>query len=292
MLVREILERTASEYLHGGGSQLPAWTPLEEAITSTTQTNIVIGTRNTPGNDDILEFDDDSMELASINYRSGTTVVLQDRGYLETEAATHTVGTRVIFNNPYPKHLLLQSLQGLLRQLYGFSLYQRKTDTTQTFRTISPLTLPADAKDTLAHIWVSTGQRWQKLRKGTEFEVLHDFEPIKVQFWTGGSVGQPLQIVYKAEYGTPTALNDDLTTLGVPESLQSELPGAIASRVLAGKELPEATAEHIRRQLANQGSPVGTRLSVSSALWQLFMRAVAMERVRLMESAPPQIIYS
>ena len=292
MLANEILERTASEYLHGGGVNLPAWTTLTTGITAA-QTSMEIGTRSTPGGGDIVEFDDDSMELARTDVVSGTTVTFQERGYLETEAAAHNAGTRVIFNNPYPKHLLFQNLQGLIRQLYGFSLYQRLTDTSKTYNAITPIDLPAGAKDTQATILQARGPGlgYIHLKKGSHFEVLHAFTPPKVQFFHGGRQGFALTIPYKAEYGVPAALTDDLTTLGIPESLQTELPAAIASRVLAGKELPEATSEHIRRQLANSGQPVGTRISVSNALWNLFMRAVQLERVRLMEQAPPTIVF-
>lgn len=292
MLVNELLERTQSEYLHGGGVNLPAWTTLTNAITAAAG-SMEIGTRATPGSDDIIEFDDATMELARTNVVSGTTVTFQERGYLETEAAAHDAGTRIIFNNPYAKHLLFQNLQGLIRQLYGFGLYQRKTDTSLTYNAITPITLPAGAKDTQATILQARGSGlgYIQLKKGSQFDVLHAFDPPKVQFYGGGINGFALTIPYKAEYGVPTALTDDLTTLGIPESLQTEMPAAIASRVLAGKELPETTSEHIRRQLANQGQPVGTRLSVSSALWNLFMRAVGLERVRLMEANPPTIVF-
>lgn len=275
----------------GGGVNLPAWTVLKEPVTTIDQKNIVLTDRNVPSNDSVLEFDDDSAELATVQYRSGTTAVLQERGYLETEPATHNAGIRVIFDNPYPKHLLLQSLQALIAQLYGFGLYRRRFATGYTFNAHTPLVLPADAKDVQANIWWRSGTKWLKLRKGTEFEVIQEAVPIEIQFWGYGATGSELRIPYKAEFGIPTALTDDLDTLGVPSSLQHDLATGLAARVLAGKDVPEATAEHIRRQLANQASPVGTRMSVSRALWQMFQNSIALERGRLLEAAPPQIVY-
>lgn len=289
MLVSEVLERVQSEFLFGGGENLPAWAPLAADVNSS-DLQITLTDRATPGGDDIFEFDDSSMELARGNYRSGTTVVLHERGYLETEAASHTAGTRVIFNNPYPKHLLLQSLQGLIGQLYGFGLYQRKTDTSLTLQSTSPTTLAADAKDLLNYVWVQEGTRWYKLRKGTDYEVMYDFDPIKVQFFSGAY--GTLQVTYKAEYEIPTALTDDLDDSGIPTSLQYDLALGVAAKVLVGKDVPEATADHIQRQLDNQAIPVGTRISVSTALWQMFRDSISLERSRLVREAPPGIVYS
>lgn len=293
LTVREVVERTQSEYLFGGGVNLPAWTTLTDPIAPTAM-QIVLGTRNVFGSDDVLEFDDDSGELAITSLRSGTTYVLQERGYLETEAAAHAAGTRVIANNPYPKHLLLQSLQGLIGQLYGLGIYAKGIDTTQVYSHLAPVTLPLDARDTFSEILQTRGAGlgYTRLRKSVNFEVLQAFTPPKVQFFHGGSPGYALTIPYKKDFNTATfTLSTDLDAVGISSSLQHELPTGLASRVLAGKDVPEATAEHVRRQLALQGSPVGTRTSVSASLWRTFLNAVVLERSRLTEAYPTSITY-
>lgn len=286
MLVRDVIERVESEWLRGGGANIPAWTFLTEAI-GTGLVNIPLDGRAQVSRDTVLEFDDDSMELALTKTTSGNVAVPQVRGYLESTEAAHAAGTRVMLDNPFPRVTLLNGLKSLLLSLPSYGVYRRRRATGITFDMTKPIPLPADARDVIGHVSVKHGLRWQKLRKGTEFEVLHDPSPIEMQFWYGGYQGAEMRVTYKADFTTtPFTLSTDLSDAGVPESLQNELPVGLASRVLAGKEIPEVVAEHIRRQLAGQNVPPGTRLTVSQALWTRFLQALQLERVRLLEQSP------
>lgn len=297
MQAREVVERAQSEVLVSGGIQIPAWDTLFADIDATVKTFALKGNRSvTVPPDAVLEFDDDSGELALNSITSGTSVEVHERGWLESTAASHLAGTRVIVNNPYNKLLLLNHLKTVVAMLYGLGVYRAKTDTTKTYDAQTPISLDADAKDTYAYMWVNRNLAgtlgYNELRKGQEFQVLYDFSPIKVQFFGGGQKGFPLTIPYKADFGAVTALTSDLDILGIPLSLQHHLAVGVASRALAGKEAPNVQAEHIRRALANQNIPVGSRLSISEALWRKFLDGVVLEKTRLMTANPPSFTYS
>ena len=292
LTVREVLERTRNETLQIGGVNIPPWDTLANALNATDLTFALSGTRDVVvPRDSLLEFDDDTLELVLNRITSGSSVSVYQRGYLESTPGTHAAGTRVIVNPPWPQIVLFNALKGLIASLYSYGIYRRNLDSSRTFTATAPVVLNALDKDVATTIWFRTGNRWQKLRRGTEFEVIHETSPIEIQFWGFAQEGASLRILTKRDFTQPTALTDDLDTLGIPSSLQPFMSLGIASMVLQGKEVPEVQAEHIRRSLANQDRPVGSRISVASALWRAFLNQVALERSRLMEALPPAIVY-
>ena len=290
LTVSDVIERTINEHLHSGGANIPQWTTLTNNLDTTTKT-FAVGTRISVPPDSVLEFLDPSMEMALNNITSGSTVEVHERGYLETTAASHLAGTRIVVNNPWPRIVLFNTLKGLISSLYAYGLYRRTLDTSRTLSTVAPVALNALDRDVATTIRYRSGTSWYRLHKGDDFEVIHEASPIEIQFY-GGMQGATLRLVTKRDFTAPTALTDDLDTLGIPTSLQQFMSLGLASMVLQGKEVPEVQAEHIRRSLANQDRPVGSRISVSNALWQAFMRQVALERTRQMEANPPAIVNS
>lgn len=292
MLVSECLERAQSELLHAGHMNLPAWDIQSGTITSSATALTVDGRADDIPAGSVIEWDDSSMELALVKSATDTAVTLQTRGYLESTAASHADDARILISNPFPKITLFNSLKAILGSLYGHGIYIAAVDTSNTYSSITPISLPSGAKDTFPTILVSpTGTGYAKLVKGTHFEVLQAFTPPKVQFLRGAYDGAALTIQYKKDFTRPTTLADDLTTLGVSEGLQESLPLGIAGRVLQGRDVPKAQADHIRRVLETQSIPLGAVTQISRQLWAGFLQEIQAERVRLMEANPPTILY-
>lgn len=295
--VKEILERAESEFLRAGsGVNLPSYEIQSGAMTIAGLTLTLEGLRGIKvSRDSVIEWDDDSMELALNKTTAGNVLTLQQRGYLETDPATHTAGTRVLIDNPFPKKVLFNALKSVIRVLYGFGVYRRQYAASLTYNTTTPVALPSDAEDTQAHIFVARGAGlgYMKLTKGTHFDVIPLSTGQSVQFYYGGTQGQALVLPYKAEYAAPTALSDNLTTLGLSESLQDALPMAVAARILIGRDVPKAHADHIRKQLEAQAVPLGSVSSIGQQLWRQFVtQDLAAEKVRLQDQNPPTIVYS
>ena len=297
MLVSEVLQRAESEFLRAGsGVNLPSYEIQSGAMTIDGLTLSLEGTRGiTVSRDSVVEWDDESMELALNKTTAGNVLTLQQRGYLETDPAIHAAGTRVLIDNPFPKKVLFNALKSVIRVLYGFGVYRRQYAPALTYQTTTPVALPADAEDTQSHIWVARGANlgYLKLTRGTHFDVIPLAAGPSVQFYTGGSIGQALVLPYKSEYDAPTAVSDNLTTLGLSESLQDALPMAVAARILMGRDVPKAHADHIRKQLEAQAVPLGSVSSIGQQLWRTFVtQDLAAEKVRLSEQNPPTIVYS
>lgn len=288
MLAKEIVERAQSTYLNAGGVNIPKYDTLTSALNATDKTFALDGRMKVPP-DSILEFDDPTMEMALNQTTSGSTVSVNERGYLESTAAEHAAGTRVLLNNPWPKIVLFNTLRALITSLYGYGLFRRVIDSVRTYTTTQVLVLDPLDRDVSSVRYRWSGQ-WRNIPH-TDYEVVHEATPIEIQFFGGAPEGSQLRLATKRNFTLPTSLTDDLDGLGISESLQPSLSLGVASMVLTGQEVPEVQAEHIRRSLANAGTPVGSRANVAQALWEKFMLQVSLERRRLTEATPTVIAH-
>lgn len=292
MLASDIIERTRSEFLEAGNVGVTEWDYTTADITSADTTVSLSGRAEYVPGDGVIEFYDDSMEAALVRSASGPTITMQERGYLETTAAAHTSGTRVLIDPPFLRQVIFNALRSVVSSLYAYGVYEREFHES-TYNAITPVTLPTNAMDPLSVIWVSrgTGLGWNKLTRGTHWEPIPLSDAIRVQFYHGGSQGRTVQIPYKRAYREPTALSDDLGTLGVPTTLQPHLPLGIAGHLLMGREVPKLQADHIKRQLEGQNVPVGSLANIGRLLWQTFIQQhVQAERTRLSEITPPIVL--
>jgi hypothetical protein len=100
----------------------------------------------------------------------------------------------------------------------------------------------------------------------------------------------PTTVVYKKDFGRPTGEADDLTALGISETLQPYLPLAVAGYALQSKELPRVQIEEIRRMLATTGIQVGQAMNIGEQMLNKFRQIyVGAERRRLREDDPTQL---
>lgn len=314
LTVNDVLERARDEALEAGGASRPAWDAQSGTINDSSLTLTLAGRQTYVPPDQLVEWDDSTMELADVYSTTGAVVTLRSRGYLETDAASHAAGTKVILNPPYPKIVLFNALSSVIGQLYGYGIYWKKLSTALTLSVTGPVSLPSGARDVLAVIHGFSGSSLISLRKGTEFEVIYNGgttvdAPPQIQFLSTNGVpaGAGLRVGYKADFSLPqdvydadtssppaysSVLDVDLDTCGIPTHLQPHLPTAIAAHVLMGRDVPLLESEHVAPDPQNPQQP-GTRSSVGRMLWTNFITGpVQAERNRLLEANPIQITYT
>lgn len=294
----DVIEMTRSQHLQPGGLNSETWAVQSGAVLAAA-TSLTMQEATTVPEGSVVEWDDETMEAALVKDRSGTTLNFQTRGYLDTDPADHADGTRLIVDSVYLKKILYDALRSVIASLRGFGLYAKANATGLTYVTSSPVTLPADAIDTLGEMYVANGTTYNLLLKGTHFRVLQHFSPIKVQFLSGGVLGGALTLPYKRDFIDPedvtlgvgeTVLDVDLDDCLIPASLQMHLPLGVAALVLSGRDIPQTDAEHVRRAMSNEGVPVGTRTNLGRTLWTQFISGpITSERVRLLETSPVAI---
>jgi hypothetical protein len=291
MLASEAIDRTLSEWLWPAGvdrapvdilsSSMTAGAPAAGA-TFTVQ-GIV---QNIPPSS-IIEV---GSELILTQNFVGTTGTVAERGWLDSVAASHSIGDQIRVDPKYPRKTLLHHVASIVGMLEPWGLYVRGFDDTQTFSVREVKTLPSGARRILSIAVRSTGslENYDELTmEGRDWLLHRQFEPPKYLVRRGGGEGADMRVVYAKAFGVPAAETDDLDTIGVPSTLQPYLPLGVAGFALQGKEIPRVQIEEIRRMLAAQGVQVGSALNVGQAMLRAFrFEYVMAERARQREADP------
>lgn len=290
MLVSEIIERTYNEFLYPGGASRPSYDKLTGAIDASTLTIPFSGRVNQVPDDTVYEID---AELILGDTFNASTFVgtARERGWLESGAATHASGATIWIDPTFPRKALFNSLVSIMGLLYPAGVYARKVDSATTFSYSAPTkALPAGGKKLISiDVRTSTGsvERWNSLRPGIDYREMIQFSPPKYELFRGGAEGATMQIIYKADFTSPTAESDNLSSLAnpVPDTLQPYLPMAVAGHLLQSRDIPRVQIEDIRRALASAGLQPGVAMNLGQGLMNTFMgRYVAAERDRLKET--------
>ena len=290
MLVRDIIDRTFSQWLYPSGVNHPAYDILSSAINDSTLTIPLEGRIPAiPGNA-ILEIDSELILLEDVV----GGVHANERGYLDSGPATHTIGTRVAVNPEFSRLLVFNTLCDLIGDLYGAGVYQRVLDDTLTYTACDTIELPVGTLQLLKATVMLTGlgvslPRTLRPERG-QYEVYTEFDPPLMRCYGGGSEGCQLVVAVAQDFVKPTAETDDLSTVCLlPSALIPHLPAGIAGTIMQSREIPRAVIEEIKRLLAVQGVQVGTALNVGTALLNLYARYVDAERRRLEQLDPTQV---
>lgn len=283
----ETIERTYS-WLNPAGADKPAWDVQDGTITSSGLTLTVEGVVSNIAAGSLIEWPDG--EIALVRSASGVTVTLQERGYMETTAAAHSDGERILVRPAYTRKAIFNAIVSVIEDLPGYDMWRLQQETATTLSTLAPVALPANTKGIRSPMWVfnDTLQPDQYI-EGIDFLTIFAYDPPKVQFLRGRH-GASLLITLKKEFTVPTTEADDLTTTCfIPGPLARHVPMAAAGTLLQAKDVPRAAAEEIRRQMAGEGIPVGTGGAISRVMLSGWVDAIAREKSRQLQQYPTRI---
>lgn len=284
MLVSELIDRTLAEWLYPGGDETPQFDTLASGIDASVLSLTLAGRAEFTPRDSILEIESEQILASSSN---GAVVALQERGYNGSTPATHATGKLVIIDPAFTRLECLNALRAIISKLYAWGLYRRVVDSTLDFTTQSVLVAPTGTKkihkilvrrSTTDELYVEFKQR------GTDWVEYHEFDPIKFQMRRGGvAEGQDMYVTCIKDFTLPDDESDNLTTgSGLSETLQEDLPMAVAGQVLKGREIPRVQLDRIREALAAAGVNPGITFNLGEGMISAFKReAVMAERTRL-----------
>lgn len=298
MLADEVVERTFSEILEKGGKNRRDWDILGADISDLVTLDMAVQgrVRDLP-NDTIYEI---AYEVMLGQENDGVNVTLNERGLGESTPATHTNGEKVYVNPDWWRITVLNALKSVIGQLYPWGVYRRVLDTS--------LTIPADGRaqdlpaealelvDLVVEDRPGTSASFATLQRGYDYNVLHQFSPVVVQVYSG-IPGRPVYAVYKADYDLSTwsaTGQTNLTTLGVPTTLQEHLPLAVAGHLLRGAEVSRLQIEELKRMISAVGGQVaiGANFNVGQGFIDAFKQGpVENEKRKLREQDIPGVVY-
>lgn len=297
MLVSDVIDRCYSEWIYPGGINLPAHDRVatQGVLSGSGEgTFTVAGLVSNIPEQSILEIED---ELILTETVVGTTVTTAIRGYLDTTATAHAVGSKVYVDPKFSRVNLFNALKTVIGTLYPLGLYKRATDSSLTWQFDRVVSLPAGVEDVLSLVVraPSSNEKYTPpLIEGRDYRVLYEFSPAKLYMIQGGYANQTITFSYRGDFTEPASTSVDLTaTTGIPASLQPALPMAMAGYLLQGRDLPRVQIEEVRRQLASQGIQAGAAVNIGQLLIRTFeQRYVANEKARLKEKDPIRFAYS
>jgi hypothetical protein len=245
----------------------------------------------------IVEIDDELIWVDSFDRTTNTaTIPAYGRGFRDTQAVSHTAGTRVTIAPSFPRSVIRRNINlaidGVYPDLFG-TFYT--TFNWQAARTTYQL--PQEAIDVLGCSWQTIGpsREWLPVR---HYRVDRMAYPL---VWNSGKTisiregiipGRPVMITYTKK---PTPLQydtDDFTMTGLSDSAREVIVLGAAYRTayyLDFGRVPAATAEAD----AQQGNdPVGTAVNIGRAIQQLYQQRLLVEVRRMQEQYPPRTHYS
>ena len=88
-----------------------------------------------------------------------------------------------------------------------------------------------------------------------------------IQF-AGIASGHTAHVTFKKKFIEPTAETDTLATVGLEDEYVPIILAGVAAQMMAGRDIPAATADYITDQLATSNFPVGSSNSVRNSLLQ------------------------
>jgi hypothetical protein len=270
-------------------------TYLINSMTSTDLTfTVADGTVLTRG---LVEIDDELIWVDSFDRTTNTaTIPAYGRGFRDTQAISHSAGTRVTIAPSFPRSVIRRNINLAIDGVYPdlFGTYYT-TFNWQAARTTYQL--PQEAIDVLGCSWQTIGpsREWLPVR---HYRVDRMAYPL---VWNSGKTisiregiipGRPVMITYTKK---PTPLqydDDDFTMTGLSDSAREVIVLGAAYRTafyLDFGRVPAATAEADSQQANN---PVGTAVNIGRAIQQLYQQRLLVEVRRMQEQYPPRTHYS
>lgn len=286
MLASEIIDRVYDTWLYPAGVDRPGFDVLVAPLIAdpSAKTISLSGRISNIPRDSILEI---GSELILTESTSGSSVTANERGYLESDVAAHSVGDKALVNPRFTRKQIFDTLCHLVETLYSLGLYRRATAPLILPTTIgAPVALPTGTKRVIQiqQAAAGTGIYAQPMREGWDYDVLYVADPPLIQFRFLRNTAVNPMVTVALDFTVPTS---EATSLDVPVELQPHLPMAVAGYLLQGKEVGRVQLDEIRRLLAAQGVQVGQNLSVGQALLNGFEVKYVLRSKKLLREKDP-----
>ena len=176
---------------------------------------------------------------------------------VETQSLTTGTGYTLIGSYDSPgTHNYIVSILSAISQYTDFSVGSDTTGVNFAPVTSSLVELPnpftyTDADGTSRTITYSSGP-----------SVVH-----AIQF-AGISSGHTAHVTFKKKFIEPTAETDTLATIGLETEYEPIIMACVAAQLMAGRDIPAATADYITDQLSVSSFPVNSANSIRNSLLQ------------------------
>jgi hypothetical protein len=228
----------------------------------------------------IIEINQELMMCTDLNAVTNTITVR--RGVKGTTAAAHTAGDIIKISPPYPRKNVFDAVCDQIKNLYPtLFAVEIKSHTAKVGYTplsgtndnylIAPITVIYQGV-AVELVDLPNPFTYRDADGVTQTITYTNNGPNKVnavQIY-GIDTGHEVFVTYKKKFVEPTAEDNTLVEIGLENEYEPIIMAGVAAQMMAGRDIPTATADYISDQLATTNFPVdsGTRIRNSLLAYQ------------------------
>jgi len=101
------------------------------------------------------------------------------------------------------------------------------------------------------------------------------------------NAGHTVFVTFKKKFVTPTAESDTLATIGLEDEYEPIIIAGVAAQMIAGRDIPAATAENITQSMQTQSFPVNSASTIRNSLLQ-YQRALIQQARKDLRARYPE----
>ena len=298
--IEGLVNRVYREYLEPN-DDVQSFTYLTTAIDNTATSIVYNNTVITSEEEDamsagnFIEINRELMLITAIDTASTTLTVM--RGARGTDKDSHGINTLIKINPPFPRKNVFDAVADQITNLYptlyavetveatsgtGYTLLGSYSSPGTNNYLVTPIKAISQYTD-----WSAGSDQTGLTFKGVAVEMIDLPNPFTytdststertitytvgpdvvhaVQF-SGIASGHTVYVTFKKKFVQPTAETDTLATIGLQDEWEPIIMAGAAAQMLAGRDIPSATADFITDQLAVGSYPVGASSNIRNGL--------------------------
>mgnify|MGYP005991676465 FL=1 len=313
-----LVDRVYREYLEPM-DDLTSYTTLSTEVNASATSIVFDGDLLTQEEEDamdagtIIECEQELMRCTALDTVNNTVTVV--RGVLGTTAATHVVGKVIKIAPVFPRKNVFDAVCDQIKNLYptlfavetksitskvGYIPLDGSTDNhlVAPIKAISQYTDFSAGSDETGTVFAGVATELIDLPNpftytdadGVSQTITYSNNgPNKVNAIQVYNVnaGHTVFVTFKKKFVTPTAESDTLATVGLEDEYEPIIMAGVAAQLIAGRDIPTATADYITDQMGTSNFPVNSASSIRNSLLQ-YQRALTQQARKDLRARYPE----
>lgn len=295
--IGNLVDRTYREYLEPI-DDLVSYTTLSTGINNSVTSVVYNGDLLSVEEEDaldagtVIEIGQELMICTDLN--SVTNTITVTRGAKGTDAAAHTAGDLIKIAPPFPRRNVFDAVCDQIKNLYP-TLFAVETKSITSKVGYIPLSgstdnhLVAPIKAISQYTDFSAGSdETGTIFAGVAVELIDLPNPFTYTDADGVSqtitysnngpnnvkavqtynvnAGHTVFVTFKKKFVTPTLEADTLATVGLEDEYEPIIMAGVAAQMIAGRDIPTATADYITDQMGTSNFPVNSANNIRTSL--------------------------
>ena len=278
--IRGLVDRTFREYLEPMDS-LESYTYLTTGIGPTETTILYDGDLLSIEEEDaldagtVIEIGKELMYSKGLNAAGNAITV--SRGARGTTAQTHTANALIKISPAFPRINVFNAVKDQIENLYP-TLYAIEEQTIASATGYVALTgdddsrIVAPLKAVSQYTTLASGSETSVQFRGVAVELIDVPTSVtasgKVVQFSGINTGVNVHCTFKKKFGDVTDEDTTLASVGLETEYEPIIMAGVAAQILAGRDIPSATAEYITESMSLTTFPVNSATSIRNSLLQ------------------------